>query len=256
MSTIIQHEWSGQAISFRRDDGWGNATEMARPFKKRPLHFLQLPSTKAFIAALEEDLGLMTENPSFKDRVVETARGKMGGTWMHPDLALEFARWLDPRFALWCNRQVRAILAGGTDILAPALTRALTALESAIRDLPRMVDERIEAALNARHGGPPATASPPPQLKTGDLGIRDLDGAAVALALGMSRSDLYAWCQVHGFLTIGQQPTDEAKDQGWIRSGPCAGKNKGFKPIFTKAGQLELHNRMSQDGLIKIVTSP
>lgn len=33
--------------------------------------------------------------------VVETKRGKYGGTWVHPYLFLDFAMWLSPRFKLW-----------------------------------------------------------------------------------------------------------------------------------------------------------
>jgi hypothetical protein len=33
--------------------------------------------------------------------VIETKRGKNGGTWVHPYLFLDFAMWLNPRFKLW-----------------------------------------------------------------------------------------------------------------------------------------------------------
>ncbi|MEY4768064.1 MAG: hypothetical protein RL637_703 [Pseudomonadota bacterium] len=29
-----------------------------------------------------------------------------GGTWFHPKLAIPFARWLEARFAIWCNFQI------------------------------------------------------------------------------------------------------------------------------------------------------
>ena len=35
-----------------------------------------------------------------------------GGTWLHPKLAIHFARWLDPRFAVWCDEQIEQILSG------------------------------------------------------------------------------------------------------------------------------------------------
>lgn len=34
------------------------------------------------------------------------------GTWLHPKLAVDFARWLDPRFAVWCDEQIEHILSG------------------------------------------------------------------------------------------------------------------------------------------------
>ncbi|OAM32416.1 hypothetical protein A7P96_02000 [Eikenella sp. NML03-A-027] len=34
------------------------------------------------------------------------------GTWLHPKLAVHFARWLDPKFAVWCDEQIEQILSG------------------------------------------------------------------------------------------------------------------------------------------------
>ena len=35
-----------------------------------------------------------------------------GGTWLHPKLAIHFARWLDPKFAVWCDEQIEHIISG------------------------------------------------------------------------------------------------------------------------------------------------
>ena len=34
------------------------------------------------------------------------------GTWAHPKLAIFFARWLDVRFAVWCDAMIEDILKG------------------------------------------------------------------------------------------------------------------------------------------------
>lgn len=39
---------------------------------------------------------------------------KLQGTWMHEDVALEFARWLSPAFAIWCNDRIKELLLTGT----------------------------------------------------------------------------------------------------------------------------------------------
>lgn len=36
--------------------------------------------------------------------------GNAPGSWMHEDLALEFARWLNPAFAIWCNYRIKVDL--------------------------------------------------------------------------------------------------------------------------------------------------
>jgi hypothetical protein len=44
------------------------------------------------------------------DLVKVTKGGNNPGTWMHEDVALEFARWLSPLFAIWCNDRIKELL--------------------------------------------------------------------------------------------------------------------------------------------------
>lgn len=37
---------------------------------------------------------------------------------MHEDVALEFARWLSPAFAIWCNDRIKELLTTGVATLA------------------------------------------------------------------------------------------------------------------------------------------
>jgi hypothetical protein len=151
----VVETYQGTAISFRKD-GWINATQMAKPFGMRPAEFLRLPATISFIKALAKDLDEIWENPTFnklQKNLVITNRGVMGGTWMHPDLALEFARWLSPEFALWCNRTIRAILAAPARPLDPredGFTRLLRAHMQLMERMDNFVEELapiLQAAL-------------------------------------------------------------------------------------------------------------
>lgn len=36
-----------------------------------------------------------------------------GGTFAHPDIAIQFAQWCSPAFALWVSRQIRHLLTYG-----------------------------------------------------------------------------------------------------------------------------------------------
>lgn len=90
-------------VSFTQE-AWFNATAVAAPFEKRPNDWLNLDSTKEYLAAL-------AEIPNYQESwYLKTTRGKFGGTWMHPKLAIPFARWLDVRFAVWCDMQIESIL--------------------------------------------------------------------------------------------------------------------------------------------------
>lgn len=108
---LVIESYEGNLIPFQPDDAFVNATEMCKAFGKRPVDFLRLPSTQAFQSALAEEFGSLCENLT-----VTVNGGTNPGTWLHPDLALECARWLSPKFGIWCNRVIRRILSGELDV--------------------------------------------------------------------------------------------------------------------------------------------
>jgi len=74
---------------------------MAKPFGKNPNDWIRLPSTMRYIEALKT---------TRKSRsLIQTIEGRGGGTWLHENLALEFARWLHPEFAIWCNDRIKEL---------------------------------------------------------------------------------------------------------------------------------------------------
>ena len=72
-------------------------TKAAKHFKKNLSHFWRSPETGEYLMALSEldQFGGIELAPSKK--------GRYGGTWCHPKLAVFFARWLDVRFAVWSS---------------------------------------------------------------------------------------------------------------------------------------------------------
>lgn len=68
---------------------------IAKAYGRRVDHWLKARETKEYIAALRE----RSNTP--KKGYLKTKRGKGGGTWMHPKLAVAFARWLDADLAVW-----------------------------------------------------------------------------------------------------------------------------------------------------------
>jgi len=135
---IVTENFEGEIIPFTKAAAFVNASAMCAAFGKEPFEFLRLPATKAFQDALAEDTGEKPEALVITRRGGDqkSNRGKHGlkpesnrdfpgllpGTWLHPDLALECARWLSPRFAIWTNRIIRRILAGEAMPAAPALS--------------------------------------------------------------------------------------------------------------------------------------
>lgn len=106
-SNVIPLQYEGQSFSFNAI-GWINATEAAKRFGKRPTDWLKLDSTREYIEAL------MDENQISEESSLIQAR-RNHGTWLHPDLAVAFARWLSIRFSVWCDKQIKRLIQGGAE---------------------------------------------------------------------------------------------------------------------------------------------
>lgn len=95
---IVQRNHNGLSIPQRKTDGYINATAMARAHmegtgeQKLVGDWLRLEHTKEAI----EHLSLKTGIPIIK--LVESRRGRYGGTWIHPRLSIRFAIWLSHDF--------------------------------------------------------------------------------------------------------------------------------------------------------------
>jgi len=113
MPNLVKVDYNELAVSFT-EDGWFNATKAAEKFGKRVDNWLRLDETKEYIAALERyrNPSEVRDSNTTKNGFLRTRRGQNGGTWLHPDLAVLFARWLDIDFAVWCDRQIKAIISG------------------------------------------------------------------------------------------------------------------------------------------------
>lgn len=106
---IATREYEGYEMLFQFD-GWFNATVAAQKWNKRPVDWLSLEGTKEYIEIIGEILNVDTRT------LLKTKRGKYGGgTWLHPKLAVAFARWLNPRFGVWCDEQITNLISGDHD---------------------------------------------------------------------------------------------------------------------------------------------
>lgn len=110
MNSVIEETFDNTPMKFT-PDGWFNATIAAEKFGKLPNEWLRLPETKEYLIALESTYGKI---PHVKTSRARSDRG--GGTWLHPKLAVPFARWLDVRFAVWCDEQIDRLIRGDIDV--------------------------------------------------------------------------------------------------------------------------------------------
>ena len=104
----VSYSYEGNAIKFFVNGKiMVCATEMAKPFGKKPVDWLRFQQSQEFIDELSK-----VRNHTLADLVIVRKGGSNPGTWFHEDVAIEFARWLSPRFGIWCNDRVKEVLQG------------------------------------------------------------------------------------------------------------------------------------------------
>ena len=141
MDKITRFNYNGFDITFNQGrEVLINATEMAKPFGKTPKDWIRTNQSQNFINSLSSVRQIC---PSL---LVQVYKGKSSdfqqGTWMHEDVALEFARWLSPRFAIWCNDRIKELLKYGITGSKEAIMDIIANPSNAIAILEALQKER------------------------------------------------------------------------------------------------------------------
>lgn len=131
MNAVKVFEYQGTPIEFEIIDGHvkANATLMAKANNKDMSSIFRTLSWIDFEKAVLEDTGLNSVD------LRSTKEGANGGTWIHEELVIEFARRLDPKFSLWCNRKIAELLKTANES-----SKALTPAEMFLHNAQVMVD--------------------------------------------------------------------------------------------------------------------
>lgn len=121
-NNLLEFDYEGRIIpfAFNGNDYMINATEMARSVckskeeygNKRPARWLRSQEAVDYLDALLNVRNLVIED------VIQTTRGGSNystrtGTWMHRWVAIRYAQWLEPRFAVWVDMKIDEIISNG-----------------------------------------------------------------------------------------------------------------------------------------------
>lgn len=146
---IVKMEYSGNKFSMRTIDGryMVNATEMARPFEKRPAVWLK--TTEA--ARLRQELVDNGVSTSLDSQVIAT-RGSQGATWLEVHLWVQFAQWLSPAFASWCSKKIVTLMHGSEAPMEDGTERSPNPdfhrqYEDSTDEMPHPLPENYQSAL-------------------------------------------------------------------------------------------------------------
>jgi hypothetical protein len=100
------------SLLLKNEEMFFNATEMAKHFDKNINEFLRSEPANQYIDAL---LNMGESHIMTRDDLIRTKRGKNGGTWLHKDLAFEFAGWCSAIFRLNLHKWVEQRLKDAED---------------------------------------------------------------------------------------------------------------------------------------------
>jgi hypothetical protein len=98
-SSMEMRVWHGTPIQ-RRSDGWVNASAMCKANGKHLPHYMTNDRTTQYLQALSGSVGIPTD---LLTKTTMTGPNEHRGTWVHPRLAVDLARWISPAFAVWMD---------------------------------------------------------------------------------------------------------------------------------------------------------
>jgi KilA-N domain len=127
---IISHNHNNTLINQRYKDGYINLTAMAQANDKLIADYLRLESTNAFLSELSETMGIPIVN------LVDVKTGRSGGTWGHPQVAINCGQWCSAKFAVLVTRWVMTWMTTGQNPLQSDLDRMV--YRDALKDEARL----------------------------------------------------------------------------------------------------------------------
>ena len=94
----------GNKVSFAIQNGlWINATQVAKEYNRHLENYIRAKDTIEYM----EELAKLSSVDFTDLKVIVVGKGKEQGTYLHPELVVHFARWVNPRFAIECDRFIK-----------------------------------------------------------------------------------------------------------------------------------------------------
>jgi hypothetical protein len=145
---LTARAWNGISISRRISDGYVNATAMCQAGAKRWPDYIRLDRSQAYIAALSPVVGICTTGIDGLIQVRQGGQPHLQGTWIHPRLAIDLARWIAPAFAVWMDGWLLEEMAQAPQPAQPRARRRTTRAQDTRTEEDRWWDQ---ATMPQRH---------------------------------------------------------------------------------------------------------
>lgn len=149
--------WQGTAIQRRLADRFVNGTAMCKAGGKLFADYARLARTQEYMAALanvvaEKPCGAaVAGNPITAPGLIHTIQGgvpALQGTWIHPRLAIDLARWISPAFAVWMDGWFLDSLARPNSTLSPGIHVVATSKREACQLWHQAIQSQMQECIH------------------------------------------------------------------------------------------------------------
>lgn len=98
MSDLVTRSWNDTPIARRTTDGYVNATAMCKANGKQWNDYWRTDRATEYLEALSAETGIPVSG-----LCLSTKGGAYQGTWIHPRVSIDLARWISAPFAVWMD---------------------------------------------------------------------------------------------------------------------------------------------------------
>lgn len=109
-------QYKGKSFN-QREDGYVNVGQLCATHDKKLNDWTRLKSSNDYLEALSTN----TQIPvMYQGDTKKQPKGEFlieiyqSGTWAHPLVAIEVARWISPEFGVWCNLHIKTLIETGS----------------------------------------------------------------------------------------------------------------------------------------------
>lgn len=129
MTNLVTLNYNNIPVIFQSEDAYIDATLIAKQFNKKPETYLKTARTTEYM----NELSVAPKSVTKENQLVNVIQGGLAdeqGTWLHPKSAIDFARWLNPKPAVWCDMEIEKLLQSKQAVSLPV--SHIAALEALI----------------------------------------------------------------------------------------------------------------------------
>lgn len=247
----ISKYYNGDLIFFAKDNNkvMINATQMAKPFGKQPIDWLKTSQATEYINTYSK-----LKKISLADLQVVTRGGCNSGTWLHKDIALEFARWLSPEFAIWTNERIEELLTQGVATVNNDDETILNAITILQKRLEESKARQKELENKVEQDKPKVLFADTVSSSSTTILVGELAKLIAQKGINIGQNRLFEWLRQKGYLCNRNgnknYPTQKSIEQGLFEvvertiTKPDGSATSSFTTKVTGKGQIYFVNKM------------